>query len=101
MSAWSSSTHRSRGRSSGGLSCCTGGGGSDAEAGASPWGEGLQSAGGAGAGAGSAGVVSEGAASGSGEMSPEAGCEDSGLSVEVLDSAVIPNYVICFLCLLT
>ena len=34
-------------------------------------------------------------------MSPEAGCEDSGLSVEVWDGAVIPDYVVCFLYLLT
>ena len=37
----------------------------------------------------------------SGKMSPEAGCEDSGLSVEVWDGAVIPDYVVCFLDFLT
>ena len=54
---------------------------------------GVQSA----AGAGSADGIADDAACGSGEVSPEAGCEDAGLSVEVWDGAVIPNYVICFL----
>ena len=65
---------------------------------------GVQSATGAGSGAtgaGSATGVAGGAACGSGEVSPEAGCEDAGLSVEVWDGAVIPNYVICFLYFLT
>jgi hypothetical protein len=58
---------------------------------------GVQSA----AGAESVGGIAGGAACGSGEVSPETGCEDAGLSVEVWDGAVIPNYVVCFLYLLT
>ena len=46
-------------------------------------------------------MVAKVAASGSGKVLPEAGCEDTGLSVEVWDGAVIPNYVVCFLNLLT
>ena len=49
----------------------------------------------------SADGIADAAAGGSGEVSPEAGCEDAGLSVEVWDGAVIPNYVICFLYFLT
>jgi hypothetical protein len=47
-----------------------------------------------GGGVNSSSGAAESSAAALGETSPEPGCEEAGLAVEVWDGAVIPNYVV-------